>query len=226
MFAEAPAASLVARKACCCRGVALLGLGLGISIVTASLVARSITEPIAQLTADSARLSGGDTSVEFKAASRRDEIGQVAGAIARFQMRDCATGIQKNFAQEVAARDATNRNMERAVEDFRGTSTELLAMVGNNAAILKQTASALTGIAARRHAGCVSHLGIRADGGQRAGPLATAAEQLTSSIQKIGRQIDLSNSTVRTAGVVARRFPKARSKAWPKLRKASLRWWI
>jgi methyl-accepting chemotaxis protein len=184
----------------------LLALGLGIGVATAYLVARSITGPIAQLVADSARLSGGDTSVEFKAAARSDEIGQVAGAVARF--RDTVIAQQesaKDFAQEVAAREAMNRNMEKAVEDFRSTSTELLAMVGDNAAIMKQTATALTGIAgeATNQAASAASASERTAGNVQT--VAAAAEELTSSIQEIGRQIDLSNSTVRSASAVTQR---------------------
>ena len=184
----------------------LLGLGLGIGVATAYLVAHSITGPIGQLVADSARLSGGDTSVEFRAAARSDEIGEVAGAVARF--RDTVIAQQesaRNFAQEAAARDAMNRNMERAVEEFRGKSTELLALVGDNAAIMKQTASALTRIAGEATHQAASAASASEQTAGNVQTVAAAAEELTSSIQEIGRQIDLSNSTVRSASTVTQR---------------------
>lgn len=184
----------------------LVALGLCIGIATAYLVARSITGPIAQLVADSARLSGGDTSVAFKTAARTDEIGQVAGAVARF--RDNVIAQQQaasSFAKEVEAREAMNRNMEMAVEEFRSTSTDLLALVGDNAAIMKQTATALTGIAGEatdQAASAASASGRTAGNVQT---VAAAAEELASSIIEIGRQIELSNSTVRSAATVTQR---------------------
>ena len=184
----------------------LLGLGLGVGVATALLVARSIARPIAQLVADSERLSGGDTSVEFHTAARRDEIGQVATAVAKF--RDNVIAQQesaRNFAIEAEAREAMKRNMEKAVEDFRATSTELLAMVGNNAAVMKRTATALTGIAgsATQQASSAASASERTAGNVQT--VAAAAEELSSSILEIGRQIELSNSTVRTAGTVTQR---------------------
>ena len=184
----------------------LLAVGLGVGIATALLVARSITRPIAQLVKDSERLSGGDTSVEFKAAARRDEIGQVAGAVANF--RDTVIAQQeaaRSFAQEVEAREVQNRNMEIAVEGFRVTSAELLSLVGDNAAIMKQTAMALTGIAGEATQQAASAASASEQTAGNVQTVAAAAEQLTGSIQEIGRQIELSNLTVRSAGAVTAR---------------------
>jgi len=184
----------------------LLVAGLAMAIAIAVLVARSITRPIAELVKDSGRLSGGDTSVEFKAAARGDEIGQVAGAVAKF--RDNVIAQQqaaKDFASEVEARDAANRNMESAVEGFRATSGELLSTVGENAGRMQQTAEALTGVAGeatRQAASAATASGQTASNVQT---VAAAAEELTTSIQEIGRQIELSNSTVRSAAAVTAR---------------------
>ncbi len=184
----------------------LLALGLGIGVATALLVARSITHPIAQLVADSERLSGGDTSVKFETAARGDEIGQVAGAVAKF--RDNVIAQQqaaKSFAQEVEAREAMTRNMERAVEEFRSTSTNLLALVGDNAAIMKRTATTLTGIAGEATSQAASAASASERTAGNVQTVAAAAEELSSSIVEIGRQIALSNSTVRNAGAVTQR---------------------
>jgi len=72
----------------------------------------------------------------------------VSGAVAKF--RDNVIAQQqaaRSFAIEVEAREAMNRNMESAVEEFRATSSDLLTLVGENAGIMRQTAQALTGIA-------------------------------------------------------------------------------
>ena len=184
----------------------LLALGLGIGIATALLVAHSITGPIALLVKDSERLSGGDTSVEFKTATRSDEIGQVAGAVAKFRDNVIAQQVTaRNFAREVEAREALNRNMEMAVEEFRSTSAELLSLVGDNAAIMKRTAEALTGIAGEATHQATSAASTSEQTAGNVQTVAAAAEELTGSIQEISRQIELSNSTVRMAGAVTQR---------------------
>ena len=184
----------------------LLAFGLGAGVAISLLVARSITRPISELVRDSALLSGGDTSVEFKTARRGDEIGLVSAAVARF--RDNVIAQQKaarDFAREVEGREAINRNMESAVESFRVPSSDLLSTVGENAGIMRRTAEALTeiaGQAARQATAADAASGQTAANVQS---VAAAAEELTNSIQEIGRQIELSNSTVRSAAVTTAR---------------------
>jgi len=180
--------------------VALLG------VVIAYLIARGITRPIAELVDDAKRLSEGDTTVEFKTASRDDELGQVAGAVANF--RDNVIAQQqaaKNYVREAETREEMNRNIESAVEGFRVASTELLGMVGDNAATMKQTAQALTGIAGEATQQAASATSVSEQTAGNVQTVAAAAEQLSSSIHEIGRQIELSNVTVRSAGTVTAR---------------------
>jgi methyl-accepting chemotaxis protein len=182
------------------------GFILLVGVVLSLLLARSIIGPLAELVKDTERLSGGDTSAEFKTALRGDEIGQVSGAVAKF--RDTVIAQQqaaRSFAHEAEQRETLNRNVGIAVEGFRTIANELLATVGENAGIMKQTAEALTeisGAATHQAAAAATASELTASNVQT---VAAAAEQLTSSIQEIGRQIELSNSTVRQAGAVTAR---------------------
>ena len=178
----------------------LLALGLAAGATISILVARSITRPIEELVRDSDRLSAGDTSVAFHTARRSDEIGLVSGAVARF--RDNVIAQQKaaeSFAGEVAAREATTRNMDSAVEEFRKSSARLLGVVDDNAGIMQKTAGSLAEIAseATHQAGDAATASTRT--ATNVQTVAAAAEQLSSSIVEIGRQIELSNAAVRTA---------------------------
>jgi methyl-accepting chemotaxis protein len=184
----------------------LLAVGLGLGATIAILAARSITRPIAELVRDSARLSGGDTSVEFATARRHDEIGVVSKAVAKF--RDNVIAQQEaaaKFVREVEEREASNRNMESAVGEFRTTSSDLLRLVGENAGNMKATAETLIGIAG----GATQQAASAATASQQTSvnvqTVAAAAEELACSIVEIGRQIELSNSTVRSASAITER---------------------
>jgi methyl-accepting chemotaxis protein len=184
----------------------LLVIGLGMGVTISLLVARSITRPIAELVGDARRLSGGDTSVQFKTASRSDEIGQVSVAVAQF--RDNVIAQQeaaRSFAGEVEARAAHSRNMEGAVEGFRSSAREVLATVSENAGIMKRTAEGLTGISGEATTQAAAAASASEQTASNVQTVAAAAEQLTSSIQEIGRQIALSNTTVRSASAVTAR---------------------
>ncbi|MGA7803259.1 methyl-accepting chemotaxis protein, partial [Bradyrhizobium sp.] len=184
----------------------MAGVAAVFGLLVAFLIARGITGPLAELVHDAVRLSGGDTTAAFRTAQRADEIGEVSGAVAKF--RDNVIAQQeaaKNFAGEVEAREELNRGMEIVVDGFRQTADELLATVGENAGVMKQTAEALariSGDATKQAAAAATASEQTATNVQT---VASAAEQLTSSIQEIGRQIELSNSTVRSAGAVTAR---------------------
>jgi methyl-accepting chemotaxis protein len=182
------------------------GVAALFGLLVAFFIARGITRPLAELVGDAGRLSGGDTSAEFKTAQRGDEIGQVASAVAKF--RDNVIAQQeaaKSFAGEVEAREVLKREMDGAVESFRISSNELLSTVGENAGIMKQTAEALTNISSEATNQAAAAATASEQTASNVQTVAAAAEQLTSSIAEIGRQIELSNSTVRTAGTVTAR---------------------
>jgi methyl-accepting chemotaxis protein len=180
----------------------ILLVGIALSL----LLARSITNPLGELVQDADRLSGGDTSAEFKTARRGDEIGLVSSAVAKF--RDNVIAQQeaaKSFAREAEAREAISSNLASAVESFRATASGLLSTVGENAGIMKQTAQALTGIAGEATTQAASAASASGQTASNVQTVAAAAEQLAGSIQEIGRQIELSSSTVRLAGAVTAR---------------------
>jgi methyl-accepting chemotaxis protein len=184
----------------------LAGVAALFGVLVAFFIARGITRPLAELVGDAERLSGGDTSAEFKTAQRSDEIGQMAGAVAKF--RDNVIAQQeaaKSFAGEVEARELLKREMDGAVESFRISANELLSTVGENAGIMKQTAEALTSISSEATNQAAAAATASEQTASNVQTVAAAAEQLTSSIAEIGRQIELSNSTVRTAGAVTAR---------------------
>ncbi|WP_456716878.1 HAMP domain-containing methyl-accepting chemotaxis protein [Bradyrhizobium sp. USDA 4353] len=184
----------------------LLAVGLVLGIGIAIAVARSITRPIRELVTDSALLAEGDTTVEFKTAARGDEIGDVSKAVAVF--RDNVIAQQQastNYVRESEAREAMNRTMELAVEDFRVKSTELLSEVDDNVGVMRSTAESLTGIAGHATDQAASAAGASEKTAVNVQTVASAAEQLSSSIVEIGRQIELSNATVRNANATTAR---------------------
>ncbi|MGY4304584.1 methyl-accepting chemotaxis protein [Bradyrhizobium sp. USDA 4369] len=170
----------------------LAGL-LGIAI--AILIARSISTPLTSLVRDADRLSGGDTSVEFLDARRGDEIGDVAKSVARF--RDNVIAQQKT-AKEVAEaaelREATSRNMEAAVAQFRAASEQLLGTVGDNAGKMTHTAKTLTGVAGQATEQASAAAAASEQTASNVQTVASAAEELASSIHEIGRQIERANT--------------------------------
>jgi methyl-accepting chemotaxis protein len=184
----------------------LIAILLTVVVAALYFVIRSISRPIAELVSDAGRLAAGDTSVRFATAERKDEIGTVAGAVAKF--RDNVIDQQKTaekFAREVDAKEALNRNMESSVESFRAVAEELLSTVGENAGVMRDTAHALTGVAGDASAQAVSAAAASEQTATNVNTVAAASEELASSIQEIGRQVEQATRAIRAAGSTTER---------------------
>jgi methyl-accepting chemotaxis protein len=172
----------------------------------AFLTTRSITRPIRELVGDAGKLAAGDTSVAFATAARGDAIGSIAAAVIKF--RDNVIEQKRladEFQQTVKERDERNKNMEGAVESFRTITDELLATVGSNAAVMKDTAEVLTGVAGDASMQAISAAAASEETATNVSTVAAASEQLAGSIQEIGRQVEQATKAVRAAGATTER---------------------
>jgi methyl-accepting chemotaxis protein len=166
----------------------------------AFLTTRSIVRPIARLVFGAEALAGGDTTVTFDT-TRHDEIGEVAGAVAKF--RDNVIEQQRVAAQladEVTEREERNHRIEQAVERFRLSVDQVLSEVGQNASAMRDTAKALRGISADASKQAVAASATSEETANNVQAVASASEELTGSIQEIGRQVHQATEVVRRTG--------------------------
>jgi methyl-accepting chemotaxis protein len=90
-------------------------------------LARNLSEPLKQLVVGAEKLAGGDVSVTFAASERRDEIGEISRAVARF--RDNVTSAKNVEAEAAANRAASETERGAADEERRRGETEQTAVV-------------------------------------------------------------------------------------------------
>ena len=189
-------------------------LGLQIAVICAVILvimmcvglfaARAITVPVSRLVQSAVRLAGGDVDVAFAEATRKDEIGEIASAIAGF--RDgVAEQARLARAREEEERQRTERQhrVETLIAHFREQSSELLSGVETSMADMQTNASELmetAGTAAGEVADAATAT-TRASGNVQT--VAAATEELSSSISEIGRRVEettkvISDATSRT----------------------------
>ncbi len=95
----------------------LLGLGLLTAALIAWLTARSIATPIKRLTAGMRELAGGNFDVVLPGVGRKDEIGDIAGAVDEFKIRlEEKMRLDAEKEQEIARREQAERD-ERSRKD-------------------------------------------------------------------------------------------------------------
>ena len=155
------------------------------------LAARSIVTPIRNLVQSAVRLAGGDVSVEFAEAERKDEIGEIAAAIAGF--RDgVAEQARLEEARKEEERERTERQhrVESLIETFREQSTEMLGAVDTAMNEMQSTASSMMVTAgdASQEVNSAASATEQASGNVQL--VAAATEELSSSISEIGQRVD------------------------------------
>jgi methyl-accepting chemotaxis protein len=181
---------------------AILAAALGLTIY----IARQVTRSIDQITNAMGALARGDKDTVVPGLGRRDEIGRMAEALDVFKNNSQEQlRLAQEFQKTVEEHDAQNRSMEGVVDGFRAKADELLSTVGENAGLMKQTATALGGVAgnASRQADAAS--AASGEAASNVETVAAAAQELSSSIQEIGRQVKQATDAVRAAGATTDR---------------------
>ena len=105
--------------------IALMALAIALAAagcVGAFWLARNLSEPLRDLVASAERLAAGDVSVTFAALGRRDEIGEISLAVARF--RDNVTAARDADADAAAHRAAAETERERAASQRSRAASE------------------------------------------------------------------------------------------------------
>ncbi|MBP0573410.1 HAMP domain-containing protein, partial [Mycobacterium tuberculosis] len=149
--------------------------------------------PIGRLTEALRRLARGEALAEIAGADRRDEIGDIAGAVDQIRIGAEAEARRKAEADEIdRVRHEQERRsaMLRLADEFESAMGDVVSGVVGAAERL-QTAST-TMIAATQHVAGQSAAAAGASNEATANvqTVASAAEELASSINEIKRQVD------------------------------------
>ncbi|MEN3385688.1 MAG: hypothetical protein V7608_5732 [Hyphomicrobiales bacterium] len=188
-----------------------IGLAVGLMVILVLIGAAvfsmlNVARPIRRIGDVLLELAKGNEVAEIPYAARGDEIGDAARSAQTF--RDNVAEQQRLAeAVKVAARqrDEQTRHMEEAVASFRATSDQLLGSVGENAAIMHDTAHALTGVAGDATTQAVSAAAASEETATNVQTVAAATEELAISIQEIGRRVEQATRVVRQAGSTTER---------------------
>ena len=97
-------------------------------------------------------------------------------------------------------KEALTRNMEMAIEAFRLSSRDILAIVAKDAGGMRDNAQGMSETASNASTQSVSAAAAAEQTATNVQTVAAAAEELGSSIQEIGRQVEQATRSVRAAG--------------------------
>ena len=172
------------------------GGGFLLGGLLAWMLGRGISRPMAVMCAAMRKLAGGDFDVVLPGLGRRDELGEMAGAVEEFKLQAVAKA-----ARDAAAHDAQNRASSEArkaeligfANEFEATVGAIVSHVSASAIQLEAAAATLT-----RTAEATQSLSSQAAGASEAASsnmrsVSTATEELSQSVGEIGRQVQESS---------------------------------
>ena len=173
--------------------IVLMLLGGGIGYWQAA----NIGAPLTHLRQAMSQLSSGNLDVSIPDQSRKDELGAMAQSLAVFRDNaQQAKALEEAEKQSQKADVERHRRVSKLISGFNQAARKALADVSTHAARMEEDARLLTGIAdeTSSRAGGAGHASQMA--AQNVDTVASAAEELSASINSINAQVEKTRSIV------------------------------
>jgi methyl-accepting chemotaxis protein len=196
LAAEAINAS-VADQAFALRMALISAIALAVvGISAASLwTARSIVNPIVEMTAAMVRLANGDKMAVIPALGRSDEIGRMASAVQVFKDNTIrAEELAQSQAADQKRREQRAIELESLCRNFDSIASKALKSVVDSVSGMQLTAQSMANVA-RDSVGESAHVNEAAQAATtNVTSVASATEELASSVTEISRQMSRSTA--------------------------------
>ncbi|TQF36262.1 chemotaxis protein [Bradyrhizobium sp. UNPF46] len=154
-------------------------------------IGRSISSALIAMVRSMTGLANGDTSVVIPGLGRKDEIGEMAGAVAVFKTNMAEADRLRTEQAEADARVRQQRkaDMQRLADRFEAAVGEIIETVSSAATELEASSNTLTRAAERGNSLATAVAAASEEASANVQSVSSASEELTSSVSEIGRQV-------------------------------------
>ncbi len=182
----------------------LIATTVAVSLALGALIALglslAITRPTQRLTDIMERLANGDTDVRIAGVKRKDEIGDMSRTVQVFRDNAVERARLREEQEHVAEKDAEKqREVEQLISDFRNTAANLLTSVNDSMGEMGETASVMADLARGTSDQTERAAASSTDAANNVQMVSAAAEELSSSIEEIARQVSATTTVVAKA---------------------------
>jgi methyl-accepting chemotaxis protein len=192
---EAEAAEAATRDAV--RIWMLVAFGLSVVLVCGlSLwIGRSISNALVSMVSAMTRLAGGDVRLAIPGLGRRDEIGEMAGAVEVFKNNMIEAERLRGEQRAAEARQAEQRkaDMRELAAAFESAVGEIVETVSSAATELETSATTLTKAADRSQSLAATVAAASEEASTNVQSVSAASEELSTSVNEISRQVQESS---------------------------------
>jgi methyl-accepting chemotaxis protein len=168
----------------------------------------TIARPIAALTRAMLELAEGNFSVVLPGLGRKDEVGDVAGAVEKFKVvseRKAREEAEAKIQQDQIAAQQRKAEMHKLADGFEAAVGEIVDTVSSASTELEASASTLTATAGRSRQLATTVAAASEEASTNVNSVASAKEELSSSVAEISRQVQESARMANEAVDQARR---------------------
>jgi len=169
--------------------IVLISLGVGL---LAWMIGRAISRPLSAMTGAMRKLAEGDFDVVLPGLGRKDEIGDMAGAVEAFKLKAVEKAereAQEREAAAQAAASARRAEMCRLADSFEETVGGVVQTVSAASAQLETAAGSLRNSAESTQQRTVVVAAASEQASSNVQTVAAATEEMSASVSEIGRQV-------------------------------------
>ena len=155
----------------------------------------TIGRPMRALSASMEELAEGNFSVVLPGLGRKDELGQVAGAVEKFKIvseEKAREEAEAKRRQDEIAAQQRKAEMIKLADSFEGAVGEIIETVSSASTQLEASASTLTATAERAQDLTTTVAAASEEASTNVQSVASATEELSSSVNEISRQVQQS----------------------------------
>ncbi|MGO3929839.1 HAMP domain-containing methyl-accepting chemotaxis protein [Rhodopseudomonas pseudopalustris] len=167
---------------------------VAIGLVLAWLIGRAISRPIIRMSGAMKELAGGNLRVDVPGSGRLDEIGLMACTVEVFKRNALEVERLKTEQEEAESRVAAEHKaeMHRLADNFEGAVGEIIQTVTSASTELEASAGSLTTTADRSQQLATTVAAASEQASANVQSVASATEEMASSISEISRQVQTS----------------------------------
>jgi methyl-accepting chemotaxis protein len=169
----------------------LLFAGIALAGAIAFFTARSIVNPVKDMTGTMTELAGGNLSVDVPALDKKDEIGEMAKAVQVFKENAQRVKQMEAEQKEAEARAAREKKelMQKMANDFDASVGGIVDAVSSAATELESSSQAMSATAEETSRQAMAVAAASEQASTNVQTVAAATEELSSSISEISRQV-------------------------------------
>ena len=176
--------------------------GFLLGCVWAFLLGAGISRPMTAMCSAMRKLAAGEFEVVLPGLGRRDELGEMAGAVEEFKVQAIARAERDAAAQEAqnkAASAARRAELIRFADEFEAAVGAIVANVSSSAVQLESAADTLTRTAETTQNLSSQVAGASEEASSNMQSVASATEELSTSVDEIGRRVKESSQIAEAA---------------------------